>query len=205
MKQSVFFTLGFSLLLFLTSCLCKDSATNTIYSASDPSIPIVTIKANDEEIPYTAIMRISDIELKEDKNGTWFVKMREQNRKPINISNGSEVTVCFPRDSSVTEITLIDHELVANGENKGLSPYGLMNAADEELAERIQANTRYYEVDSNNEIRFALPHHNYFIAEQYLPSVERLRGIQMTCSINGQRYDYYFLFTSYDTTGPELQ
>ena len=50
MKQSVFFTLGFSLLLFLTSCLCKDSATNTIYSASDPSIPIVTIKANDEEI-----------------------------------------------------------------------------------------------------------------------------------------------------------
>ena len=193
MKQSVFFTLGFSLLLFLTSCLCKDSATNTIYSASDPSIPIVTIKANDEEIPYTAIMRISDIELKEDKNGTWFVKMREQNRKPINISNGSEVTVCFPRDSSVTEITLIDHE------------YGLMNAADEELAERIQANTRYYEVDSNNEIRFALPHHNYFIAEQYLPSVERLRGIQMKCSINGQRYDYYFLFTSYDTTGPELQ
>ena len=167
MKQSVFFTLGFSLLLFLTSCLCKDSATNTIYSASDPSIPIVTIKANDEEIPYTAIMRISEIELKDDKNGTWFVKMREQNRKPINISNGSEVTVCFPRDSSVTEITLIDHELVANGENKGLSPYGLMNAADEELAERIQANTRYYEVDSNNEIRCALPHHNYFICLLY--------------------------------------
>ncbi|MGI5897037.1 MAG: hypothetical protein ACOX6U_08775 [Oscillospiraceae bacterium] len=205
MKQSAFFTMVFSLLLFLTSCLCKESATNTIHSASNPSIPIVTIKANDEEIPYTAIVRTSDAELEEDKNGTWFVKMREQNRKPINIPNGTEVTIRFPSDSSVTEITLIDHELVANGENKGLSPYGLMNAADEELAERIQVNTRYYEVDSNNEIHFALPRHNYFIAEQYLPSVERLRGIQMKCSMNGQRYDYYFLFTSYDTTGPELQ
>ena len=68
--------------------------------------------------------------------------------KQCNISNGSEVTAfASQRDSSVTEITLIDHELVANGENKGFSPYGLMNAADEELAERIQANTRYYEVD----------------------------------------------------------
>lgn len=161
-------------------------------STMAPSIPRIEVFMEDlsgtmQPLPYTAIVRQNDEPISEDLEGSWFMRMAYTDTTPVKVRN-SNVLIRFPQ--KVDNIEIVDHELNKDGNNRGFSPYG--SKYSEPIAEFIPQNTHRLKGDSNNELNFGLWPHVYF-AEKLL-IVEGLRGFQLTCSMNGQMYEYYVIF-----------
>lgn len=211
MRRSTLLLTGIFLLLCLTLSSCavqpEDiSEVSQVPFASknleeqDADIPEIIIKAAGVPVPYTAIKRKSDEETKVDREGKWFCSMVENQAEPVNIPEGTEVTIEFSEVPD-GEIVFVDHNLldISPEYGVGVSSFGSVYREADTGFERLMAeNTKRLTADSNGKIVFPLWEHQYQMEEYHLPTFQRLRGMQIKCCIDNVQYEYYFIFTPYE-------
>ncbi|MGI5896903.1 MAG: hypothetical protein ACOX6U_08090 [Oscillospiraceae bacterium] len=189
-------------LFLLASCTDPLASTLTVYEREwDSSIPKITIEAANIRVPCTAVKHEPFIETQTDREGLWFCSMVEQQECPINIPQGTLITIQFS-ETPDGEVTFVDHNLLDIGtENKraGVSSFGRIYRETEPRFEELFAqNTKKFTADSSGKISFELWPHQYQMRETLMSSSQRLRGMQIQCTINGQSIEYYFIFTPYN-------
>lgn len=182
-------SLAIILLLICTACSQYDNtAVHQAYRAMrDNGIPEITIEANGVTVPWMAYRGDDGQMLLAGQNDALFVKLAATEEKPTYIPEGSEIVIRFSQPPEGT-VTFVDHALAPSSDQlPGKSCWANGGTAKE--------NTRKLAADETGELRFTLWKHVHWMDEHNLPSLRRLRGIQVNCIIDGAPYTYLFLFS----------
>ncbi|MGI5895451.1 MAG: hypothetical protein ACOX6U_00715 [Oscillospiraceae bacterium] len=160
-------------------------------SSTDATVPPIQVIVNHQEIKYTAV-KSENVPKSTVENGTWFVQMARANLKerPV-IARDDVITVTFP-EACPESVSVTDHWL------SYAPPVGISNLGSQripaEMQDMIEKNTTEYSL-VNNSFHFSTGFFKY-PNEIYLSSLKGviLRGIQLTCIIDEQPCEYYFIF-----------